>query len=605
MISNKPQLTISLLASNRPDLVRRCLDSLCPIMAAIRCELILIDTSKNPVVNAILHEYTDQVYEFEWCRDFAKARNEGMCRANGEWFLFLDDDEWFVETEELINFFRSGEYKKYGYANYQVRNFLDERLENYTDCWVTRMVCMEKETRFVSKIHEYIEPLKGPKKNLYIMAYHTGYVYSTPEKRREHFERNSSLLLEMIKEEPHNIRWRTHLIQEYMSMGEWNMLEHSCRESLALFEGSNPLVWSEHIGTMYVGLVGALLNQKKYDESVAVCQLVLGDKRNSEVLKVYMHLKLGESYFRLEKWNESILEVKKYLHALDTMDINSDTIFKQLEPLFLNDTFGDNNQRIAYSILICGGLEQDNTDALKKYYEKLNWGLISVRIIEGVEWYFIRAIWSLPYETVFLHVMSDVFKNRILRELFCKEILSRKEPPINVFQEAIYTFVNAFQCVSEGPQQEDLQKYNDALSYYVQATCQWYDFLQGQDALMLLGEENPGYIQAALFISDYLELENQDIVRALECLKEAVQVLPEFADGIGNFLYFYSDWEKQRVKKQKEEMQQLKEQVIGQVKAMLESGQKDAALQIIGQLKQMFPEDLDVATLALEARIKR
>ena len=81
-------------------------------------------------------------------------------------------------------------------------------------------------------------------------------------------------------------------------------------------------------------------------------------------------------------------------------------------------------------------------------------------------------------------------------------------------------------------------------------------------------------------------------------------MLPEFADGIGNFLHFYSDLEKQRVKKQKEEMQQLKEQVIGQVKAMLESGQKDAALQIIGQLKQMFPDDLEVAQLALEIRIK-
>ena len=32
--------------------------------------------------------------------------------------MYLDDDEWFVDTRELIEFFVSGEYKKYGQASY-------------------------------------------------------------------------------------------------------------------------------------------------------------------------------------------------------------------------------------------------------------------------------------------------------------------------------------------------------------------------------------------------------------------------------------------------------------------------------------------------------
>jgi glycosyltransferase involved in cell wall biosynthesis len=87
------QLTISLLISDRLDTVPRCLDSLRLILDAIPSELILIDTSKNSKINALLKTYTDQVYEFEWCNDFAKARNEGLKRAKGEWFMFLDDDE--------------------------------------------------------------------------------------------------------------------------------------------------------------------------------------------------------------------------------------------------------------------------------------------------------------------------------------------------------------------------------------------------------------------------------------------------------------------------------------------------------------------------------
>ena len=76
MCSNitKPQLTISLLISDRLETIRKCLDSLYPIMQALPCELILIDTSKNPKVHEVLLEYTSQVYEFEWIKDFAKAR---------------------------------------------------------------------------------------------------------------------------------------------------------------------------------------------------------------------------------------------------------------------------------------------------------------------------------------------------------------------------------------------------------------------------------------------------------------------------------------------------------------------------------------------------
>ena len=33
--------------------------------------------------------------EFKWCDDFAKARNAGLEKCTGEWFMYIDDDEWF------------------------------------------------------------------------------------------------------------------------------------------------------------------------------------------------------------------------------------------------------------------------------------------------------------------------------------------------------------------------------------------------------------------------------------------------------------------------------------------------------------------------------
>ena len=105
-------LSISILMSGRKE-TRQCLESLIPIMDAIPCELILVDTGCDDETREILKEYTDNIITFEWCNDFAKARNVGLQRAKGKWFMFLDDDEWFVDTSEIIEFFKTGEYKNY------------------------------------------------------------------------------------------------------------------------------------------------------------------------------------------------------------------------------------------------------------------------------------------------------------------------------------------------------------------------------------------------------------------------------------------------------------------------------------------------------------
>lgn len=584
MASQKPQLTISLLASNRPDTLPRCLDSLRPIMEAVPSELILIDTSKNPDVHKLLLGYTDQVYEFEWCKDFAKARNEGLSRAKGEWFLYLDDDEWFVETDALIDFFKSGEYKNYGYANYQIRNFMDVKHIHYSDCWVSRMIRVDEDTRFVSKIHEYFTPLRGARKDLYAMAYHSGYIYETPEKKRAHFERNVSLLLDMIAEEPNNIRWQAQLVQEYTGMGEWSASEQYCRERLEATAGVTSAYECIHMSTFYAGYVFALIEQKKYHEAILLCQQVLADVRSTEVLKAMMYLKQGEAYFRLGQWDAAITQVEAYLYILEKTNQEHPQTREEKLALVAGEAFDENKQKNAYSILICGHLEKGSTDALLKYYEKLGWDQSAIYILDDIEQYMAKAMMTLPYNPIFVRILEDVFQNRELRNLFCHAILEWEVQEGHLFQNIVYAYAEATQCILAGPKFWNLLSYYEALKQYASAGSQLH-------------------IPAAKKIGEYINLEAQNRVQALGKLKEAVDLFPEFADGIGRFMHAYEDLEKQRAEKQKKEMEALRIQVIEQVKAMMESGQRDAALQIVGQLKQMFPDDLEVAALALEVRI--
>ena len=119
------QLTISLLASNKISAIRRCLDSLVPILMRIPSELIIVDTSGNPQVRNLVSQYTSHVIPFQWCNDFSKARNTGLQRAKGEWFMSIDDDEWLEDADEIIDFFASGEYRNYNSATYRQRNYTE------------------------------------------------------------------------------------------------------------------------------------------------------------------------------------------------------------------------------------------------------------------------------------------------------------------------------------------------------------------------------------------------------------------------------------------------------------------------------------------------
>ena len=98
-------LTISILISNRPDTVRKCLDSVQPLLKAVPSELILTDTGCGEQVRSIIEEYTNHIIQFKWCNDFSKARNVGLKQAKGKWFMFLDDDEWFEDTTEIIDLY--------------------------------------------------------------------------------------------------------------------------------------------------------------------------------------------------------------------------------------------------------------------------------------------------------------------------------------------------------------------------------------------------------------------------------------------------------------------------------------------------------------------
>ena len=156
---NQPLLSISILVSNRIDTIRKCMESIKPLLTQIPCELIAIDTKGVETDGSIdvVREYTDKIYYFEWCHDFAKARNFGMEKCSGKWFMFMDDDEWFEDVTEIVEFFKTGEYKKYHCANYKIHNYdnYDDDYNDYGDDFEYIAPIKEKEPKSNKRQHKF------------------------------------------------------------------------------------------------------------------------------------------------------------------------------------------------------------------------------------------------------------------------------------------------------------------------------------------------------------------------------------------------------------------------------------------------------------------
>lgn len=231
----KIQLTISLLVSDRIETLGRCLSSLKPLLRELDSELIVVYTGKEPETRKLAEQYTSHIIPFSWCNDFSKARNAGLNEAKGEWFLYLDDDEWFEDTEELIQFFKSGEYRQYQSADYIQRNYLDWEGISYSDAYVGRMCRRFQETRFVYPIHENLKPFPEPCKRFQAFVHHFGYIGKKDEEvQEEKSDRNLSLLIERLEAEPPSAHLYAQLAQEYAAIREYDAAIRYCREGLEL-----------------------------------------------------------------------------------------------------------------------------------------------------------------------------------------------------------------------------------------------------------------------------------------------------------------------------------------------------------------------------------
>lgn len=62
-------------------------------------EIVIVDTGSTDATKEIARQYTDRLIDFEWCDDFAKARNAGLAACQMDYVLWLDADDVIAEAD--------------------------------------------------------------------------------------------------------------------------------------------------------------------------------------------------------------------------------------------------------------------------------------------------------------------------------------------------------------------------------------------------------------------------------------------------------------------------------------------------------------------------
>ena len=372
---HKPVLSISLLCNGKHKKETiKCLESLMTIRNRLDSEIIIVDTGCNDEMHQFICKYADQVVPFKWCDDFAKARNAGLEKCTGEWFMYIDDDEWFENTDELVSFFTSGEYLNYGYADYIQRNYKNFEGKDFDIFWAGRLTRMHDDTRFVGKIHEYLQPMSGECKDINCFVHHFGYVYQSEKDHYAKVMRNIKPLLEMIKEDPDNIHWYSQLAQEYMSIHECGKMEDLCDYAIKQMDWADEPAVNQARTDFYYGKLWADNASFQFDKTIADFNQYRKDRRNSQVCQAALCLCATTAYYEAKDYKNTIRYAKKYIGFTDHVrknDANGTELHKKLSLLTIG-AFSEANIRSALSFVICAGIKEGETDELFSYFDHLS-----------------------------------------------------------------------------------------------------------------------------------------------------------------------------------------------------------------------------------------
>ena len=328
-------ISICMIVKDEAEILEKSLISL----NKLGYEIIIVDTGSKDNTKEIAFKFTRKVYDFKWVNDFSKARNFSISKASNEYILVVDADEVIVDIDknelekslsmsEVGRLLRINKYSRHG----EVFKYSER---------VNRLFC-KNQFEYEGSIHEQVV-LKNKQEfstyNIPITMEYFGYE-ENEIKRKGKTKRNIELLEAELKSKGNDPYILYQLGKSHYMDNNYKMAGKYFNSALD-YDLDTKL---EYVEDMIESLGYALINEKKYEESMKILGVYAEFDHSADFVFL-----VGLIYMNNGLFDEAIKEFKK---ASD---------FKESKMEGVNDYLANYNIGI---ILECLGNEKE---AIKYY----------------------------------------------------------------------------------------------------------------------------------------------------------------------------------------------------------------------------------------------
>jgi len=300
--TGKELLSVCLIVRNESQLLGGCLDS----VAGVADQIVVLDTGSEDNTVEIARSKGAEVHSFDWCDDFAAARNASLRYARGKWILWLDADERLAgdSVTTLQNIVQRAGINRYYRVTLKNRT---REAGNYQLTSAHRLFPNHRGFKFRGKIHEHILPPAGSTRfsevESGIVIEHLGYALSEEVAAKKE-QRNRKLLEQVVAGNPRDVFAHFNLAQHLDLHGNLKEAEQHYQKVLSLKTFSPPMT-----AVVLNNLAG--LSIKKADFDAARQYALQSVKIQALQIGGYYHL------YRVAHFTQNQDEELRWLRKLD------------------------------------------------------------------------------------------------------------------------------------------------------------------------------------------------------------------------------------------------------------------------------------------------
>lgn len=148
-------ISLCMIVKNEEDVLARCLNSVKDVVD----EIIIVDTGSTDNTKKIAKDFTDKIYHFNWCDDFAKARNYSFSKATKDYILWLDADDVILPKDiKLLKSLKNNIDKNTDIVMMKYNMKTADDSSTLLSYYRERLIKNFKNYNWIGRIHEVIQP---------------------------------------------------------------------------------------------------------------------------------------------------------------------------------------------------------------------------------------------------------------------------------------------------------------------------------------------------------------------------------------------------------------------------------------------------------------